>query len=303
MTLRGDEVRLREHEHPIAADVRLLSDRLMGGSGSAPSFPIPQPDGLDEARAQRRELYVLAAVCARQVVEDFIAATPPSEVPRVKREPASGASAAFNDMLLATFEAFFEGHPDRWRDGVRTSPIAPLLARIDQIGPRSSGVIDTPRFQYAESLLQAGMRSMAPVAPGVLSAIIDLAAEAGLSTAPENVARIAHRSGRVASQLAALDLGRSREVLRLLIDDRTLEFRIPDSTRLTTSPQRERLELDLELPALTTAASRWPLPAAYRHAIGCPALVRVGSVAPLERLWTWAVDAAEQSGYLAVRAM
>jgi hypothetical protein len=295
-------LRARTHEQPIAADVRELRDRLARGADASLPPREPQADGLAAARAQRRELYVLAAVCAERVVEDFITATPPGQVPSLRGSPKSEASAAFSDALLETFGEFFKANPNRWRGGARPTRIEPLLARIDEIGPPSSGVLDRPRFHYAEHLLHAGMRSMAPIAPCVLSAIIELAARAGLSPTPAEVARIGRRSVRVASQLAAVDLGRSREAQRQLIDGRTLEFRVTDSTRLTTDPHRERLELDFEIPAAPGPAGRWPLPAAYSYAVGCPALVRGGAASPLERLWEWTVDAAERSGYLAARA-
>jgi len=292
----------RGHEQPIAPHVRELHERLVQGAGLTPVPRPPSSDELAEARGARRELYVLAAVCAGPVVEDFIAATPASEVPGVEDQPVAAPSAWFNDVLLQTFETFFIGHPNQWRDGSRTSSIEPLLTRIDEIGPRSSAVLDAPGFHYAERLLLSGMRSMAPVAPAVLAAIIDLAAQAGLSSTPENLAGIAQRSARVATGLAAVGLDASRELQRQLIDPATLEFRTANRVRLDTTPRRERLELDIEHAAQPAAARRWPLPPAYGYAIGCPALVRVAGPSPLERLWAWTVDAARQTGYLATRA-
>lgn len=291
--------RHREREHSIATDVRELHRRLgagdpleSGAAGPAPAAP----------RVRRRELYVLLSVCAQHVVPDFIAATPPSLVADLAREPRSEVSALFHDALLETIAEFFAAHPTRWRDGPRPSSIAPLLARVDEIGPGASGVLDKPSFHYAEQLLKAGMSSVAPVAPAIVSAIIDLVgAMGGLGSTPAEIGAVARRSVGVPARLAALDLATVRQVQRGLIDETTVELRGSVGRRLEGEPGRERLELDIPEPGRPDVIGAWPLPAAYGFTIGCPALVRVNASHPLEELWGWSAEAAVQSGYVSAR--
>ncbi len=305
MTRVADPARQPEHERSIAAEAQELHRHLARDADPGAPFRTPEPEGPARARARRRELYTLVAVCADQVVQDFVAETPPPRLIATRAaagRPAPESSAAFNDLLLLAVDEFFTTHLNWWRDGPRTSGLEPLLARIDEVGPGASAVLDTPRSRYAERLIQTGMRSMAPVAPGVLSAIATLAGEAGLSTSGSSIARVARRSARVAKQLAALGLAQSSAAQRQLIDDRTLQFVPGAPVRLTAGARGARLELDLGRLDVTVVPSRWRLPASYNHAIGCPALTRLGATAPFDRLWSWTVDVAAATGYLAALA-
>jgi hypothetical protein len=285
-------------ERSIVAQAQALRDECARGADpGVPTTPTSSPSSLDEARAQRRELYVLLAVCAEQVVGDFVTIVRRSEPSDVSWGAGEmTASAHFADLLQRTIDRFFAENGNQWRDGARTAPIAPLLARIDQLGPQSSAVLDKPCFHYAERLLHTGMRSITPVAPGVMSAIVELASGAGASVAPDDVAKIAVRSVRVAFQLAALNLSRSSDIQVHLIDAETLQLDLRRA-RLAGDLGRERIEVDVpEFDPASMRAER--LPPAYDFTIGCPSLIRLGSTSALEQLWRWTVDVAAACGYL-----
>ena len=304
MSAGGARAQRPGREPSIAADARELYQQLERGAVSALGQTPADQGGEGAARARRRELYTLLAVCADQVIADFIVDVPAEAIGAIgagSGSPDEWASAAFCDLLLETFGRYFERNADRWRDGLQPSRIAPLLDRIDEIGPSTSGVLDVARFHYAESLLSSGMRSIAPVAPPVLGAIIDLANAAGLSTAPETIEQIALRSGGILSRLAAVGLDGTRELEHQLIDPATMEFKPESRARLGGTPGQEQLEITLPVIGRVPGSDRWPLPASYEYVIGCPTLVRLDTRVPLQRLWSWTVSTAEPSGYLAAR--
>lgn len=291
-------VRERARERSIVAEAQALRDRCVRGADLALSTAdAPTPSTVAEARAQRRELYALLGVCAERVVGDFIAIVPPTKVPSVAWvSPGMTVSEIFTDLLQRTLERFFVEHTNQWRDGERTTSIGPLLARIDQLGPSSSAVLDRPRFHYAEHLLHAGMRTTAPIAPAVMSAIVELRADA--RTDPNEIAQVARRSVRVALQLASLDLERSSKVQHRLIDADTIALDL-SMVHLAGAPGRERLEVDLRNVANDPGAVRERVvPSAYGYTIGCPSLLRLGSTSALEQMWMWTIEVAEELGYL-----
>ena len=286
----------RPPERPIALDARALHRRLH--SAIAPAWvpdAAPSPD--EDRAARRRELYVLLAVCLEEVVGDFVAAVPPEDVPPLRlAEGENLVTAAFCDLLLQTFGRFFESRGGAWRDSDRRPSTAPLLDRIDAIGPGASSVLDLPRPRYAEALMRAGMTTMAAVAPPVLSAAAGLAGSARV----EEVAELALASVRVPARLAAVGLDEFGALQRALIDPETMEFRHADAVRLVEENAPPRLKL-CELPDVAAAQNQWWVQPRETRRLGCPTLVRLGSRSAMERLWAWTVDAAQTSGYFAAR--
>jgi hypothetical protein len=235
------------------------------------------------------------------VVPDFVEANPAGAIRSLRVHSGAPLSPALHDELLAAIEQFFTDYPSRWRGGTEPSPIAPLLERIDEIGPSSSGVNDQPGFHYAESLILTGMRSMVPFAPALLAAIIELEVAAASPPDAAAVAMIAGRSVGVLRQLAAVSLERRSLAERRMIDAESLECFPGAPLRLAGRPGRARLEVELERLLEPGEKLLWPLPPSYAFTIGCPALLKAEREAPLDGLWNWMVDAALQSGFIAAR--
>ena len=115
---------------------------VRSSAGSAPvNRPLPaSPERIPadaRLREQRRELYILLAVCLDRISTTSSPVHPPrrSAAAGIPGPASEWASAALSERLLDTFVAFVAEQSEAWRSADQPGGIAPLSRRIDACGP------------------------------------------------------------------------------------------------------------------------------------------------------------------------